>query len=85
MQLLAIKLQMGGGVYRIAGNFVGANFHAFKYFVFYNTAQHSDVEPIVRGSFNFWMMLYSTKCTKISTVRKLPAVRYAKNSTARAL
>ncbi len=25
------------------------------------TAQHSDVEPIVQGRFNFRMMLYNTK------------------------
>ncbi len=38
------------------------------------TAQHSDVEyidSIVQG--NFRMMLFNTKYTKISTIRKLPA------------
>ncbi len=41
------------------------------------TAQHSDIEHNdIKVQGNFRMMLFNTKYTKISTIRKLPAIRY---------
>ncbi len=42
--------------------------------IYIRTAQHSDVDIIVH--INFRMMLFNTKYTKFSTIRKLPAIRY---------
>ncbi len=77
-------------IYCIAGNFYWCTFsyelpiyiHVFR-ILNIRTAQDSDVEHIVQGhfrSFNFRMMLYNTKNTKISTIRKLPAIRYMSDS-----
>ncbi len=65
--------------YRIASNVCWCKFsYELPILIFHSlnirTAQHSDVEHIVQG--NFRMMLYNTKYTNISTIRKLPAIRY---------
>ena len=67
-----------GVIFRIVGNIRWCKYSYELLFRILNmrTAQHSDVEPIVPGkcrtrSLNFRMMLYNTKNTKISTIRKL--------------
>ncbi len=64
--------------YRIAGNFRWCKFSYELPICSLNirTAQHSDVEHKILCINYFHMMLYDTKYTKISTVRKLPTIRY---------
>ena len=60
--------------YRIGGNF---RWCKFSYELFIRTAQHSDVEPIVQGtfrSFNFRMMLSTIQT--VENVHRTKITRY---------